>query len=86
MLGRYFIIKTYHFSPKYLMEQKITTSFQNKWLSKLTGFDCEICYKKGKENVAANGLSTVSATQLVAMSIFCEFRVIGIGKADLEGR
>ena len=45
LLGRYFIIRTDHFSLRYIMEQKITTPFQNKWLSKLMGFDYEISYK-----------------------------------------
>jgi len=48
LLGRYFIIRTDHFSLRYIMEQKITTPFQSKWLSKLMGFDYEIIYKQGK--------------------------------------
>ncbi|GJV20478.1 transposon ty3-G gag-pol polyprotein [Tanacetum coccineum] len=39
--------------------QKITTPFQSKWLPKLLGFDYEIEYKKGKENVVADALSRV---------------------------
>jgi len=42
LLGRHLIIKTGHFSLKYLMEQKLTTTFQSKWLPKLMGFDYEI--------------------------------------------
>ena len=61
LLGRHFAIKTEHFSLKYSMEQKITTEFQSKWLSKLMGFDYEICYKKGKENVVADSLSRIPA-------------------------
>ena len=69
MLGRHFVIRTDHFSLKYLMEQKITTAFQGKWLSKLMGYDYEICYRGGKENVAADGLSRITATQLLAMTV-----------------
>ena len=68
LLGRHFIIKTDHYSLKYLMEQKITTVFQSKWLSKLMRYDYEVCYKKGKENVVADGLSRVPVAQLLAIS------------------
>jgi len=69
LLGRHFIIKTDRFGLKYLMEQKITTTFQSKWLSKLMRFDYEICYKKGKENVDADSLFRISAAQPVALCI-----------------
>jgi len=68
LLGRHFIIKTDHFSLKYLLEQKVTTAFQSKWLSKLMGYDYEICYKKGKENTAADSLSRLPAAQLLTLS------------------
>ena len=63
------MIKTDHFSLKYLMEQKIITAFQSKWLSRLIGFDYEICYRKGKENVVEDGLSRVPAAHLMAISV-----------------
>ena len=69
LLGRHFVIKTDHFSLKYVMEQKIATAFQSKWLSKLMGYDYEICYKKGNENTAADSLSRVPAAQLLALSL-----------------
>ena len=78
------MIKTDHFSLKYLMEQKITTAFQGKWLSKLMGFDYEICYKKGKENVVADGLSRVTSAQLMALTL-SEFSSIGTGPEVLGG-
>ncbi|XP_058185627.1 uncharacterized protein LOC131302852 [Rhododendron vialii] len=57
LLGRQFIIKTDHQSLKFLLEQRVTTPMQQKWLSKLMGFDYEIVYKLGKTNVAADALS-----------------------------
>ena len=69
LLGRHFVIRTDHFSLKYLLEQKITTAFQGKWLSKLMGFDYEICYRGGKENVAADGLSRITAAQLSTLTV-----------------
>ncbi|GJV54036.1 putative mitochondrial protein, partial [Tanacetum coccineum] len=51
LLDRHFKIRTNHFSLKYMLNQKLTTPFQFKWLPKLLGYDYEIVYKKGSENV-----------------------------------
>ena len=66
---RPFIIKTDQKSLKYMMEQKATTPFQHMWLSKLMGYDFEVQYKLGKENVAADALSRVSGSQLLHISL-----------------
>lgn len=55
--GNHFIIKTDHQSLKYLLEQKLSTLLQQKWLAKLMGLDYEILYKKGVENKVADALS-----------------------------
>ncbi len=52
-----FIIQTDHESLKYLLEQKIITSMQQKGIMKLIGFNYIIVYRKGKENRAADALS-----------------------------
>ena len=39
------------------LEQRITTPEQQKWVSKLLGYEYEIIYKSGKENSAADALS-----------------------------
>lgn len=64
---RPFIIKTDQRRLKYLMEQKITMPFQHMWLSKLMGYNFEIHYKQGKDNVVAYALSRVSGSQLLNM-------------------
>ncbi|GJT50738.1 transposon ty3-I gag-pol polyprotein [Tanacetum coccineum] len=40
-------------------DTRITTPFQSKWLPKLLGFNYEIEYKKGKDNMVANALSRI---------------------------
>ncbi|GJT10314.1 ty3-gypsy retrotransposon protein [Tanacetum coccineum] len=62
LLDRHFIIKTDHFSLKYLMDQRFTTPAQMKWLPKLLGFDYDIMYKKGAENAEACALSRLINT------------------------
>lgn len=42
---------------KYLLDQRVTTTDQQKWITKLMGLDYEIAYKKGKENMVADSLS-----------------------------
>lgn len=71
LLGRHFIIKTDHHSLKYLMEQRLVTPVQQKWMTKLLGFDYDIQYKKGSDNTAADALSRVhcSALSLHVVSI-----------------
>ena len=73
LLDRHFKIKTDHFSLKYLLDQKMTTPFQLKWLPKLLGFDYEIAYRKGSENTAADALSRVNHSgellQMVVSSV-----------------
>ncbi|KAJ8631092.1 hypothetical protein MRB53_024415 [Persea americana] len=57
LLGRQFTVRTDHQSLKYLWEQCIATTAQQKWLVKLMGYDFVIEYKKGNENSVADALS-----------------------------
>ena len=68
LLGRTFVIKTDHQSLKYLLEQRLTTPSQARWLPKIMGFDYSIQYRKGKENQGVDALSRVAAAQLHAIS------------------
>ena len=56
-LARKFIVRTDQRSLKYLWEQKITATAQEKWLAKLMGFDFTIEYKMGKDNRVTGALS-----------------------------
>jgi hypothetical protein len=57
LLGKLFQIKTDHQNLKYFLEQCISSQKQQKWVTKLFGYDYEIIYKNGKDNVVANVLS-----------------------------
>lgn len=59
LLDKHFKIKTNHFTLKYLLDERLTTPFQAKWLPKLMGYDYEISYKKGSESTAVDALSRV---------------------------
>lgn len=52
-----FIIKTNHFSFKYLLQQKLQTHLQKKSLTMLLGLSYTIHYQKGQENKVADVLS-----------------------------
>lgn len=69
LTGNPFIIKTDQKSLKWLLQQKISTPFQQFWLSKLLGFDYEIQYKQGKENMTADALSRVSNAEVLCLAI-----------------
>jgi hypothetical protein len=57
LLGQRFQIKTDYQSLKYFLEQCISSLEQHKCVIKLFGYDYEINYKKGKDNVVADALS-----------------------------
>lgn len=62
LLGRPFTVHTDQKSLKHLLDQRITTTDQQNWLSKLIGYRCSICYKRSicyKQNRAADALSRV---------------------------
>jgi hypothetical protein len=57
LIGRHFKVKTDHGSLKYFLEQRLSSEEQQKCVTKILGYDFEIIYKKGKQNVVANALS-----------------------------
>ena len=56
-MGRKFKVKTDHDSLKHFLEQGLSSEEQQKWVTKMLGYDFEIIYKKGKLNVVADALS-----------------------------
>ncbi|GJV84972.1 transposon ty3-G gag-pol polyprotein [Tanacetum coccineum] len=71
LLGRKFIVKTDHMSLKYLLEQRISTPAQTRWLPKLLGYDYTIEYKKGVSNRGADALSRKAEVSYMAISRPC---------------
>jgi hypothetical protein len=57
LIGSHFKVKTDHDSLKYFLEQRLSSEEQEKWVTKILGYDFEIVYKKGKQNVVADALS-----------------------------
>jgi hypothetical protein len=55
--GRRFLIKTDHYSLKYLLDQRLATIPQHHWVGKLLGFDFTVEYKSGAANAVADVLS-----------------------------
>nr|GEW02776.1 peroxidase 64 [Tanacetum cinerariifolium] len=56
LLGRHFLIRTDHYTLKFLLEQRITTE-QQRLLLKLMPYDFSTSHKAGKENKGADALS-----------------------------
>lgn len=57
LLGRCFVIKTYHRSLRELMSQVVQTQEQQFYLTKLLGYDYDIVYRTWSSNGVADALS-----------------------------
>jgi hypothetical protein len=57
LLGKHFQIKTHHQSLKYFLEQHLSSLEKQKLVTKLFGYDYDILYKKGRDNVVFDVLS-----------------------------
>jgi hypothetical protein len=70
LIRRWFQIRTDHKSLKYILEQRISSMEQQKWVTKLLGYDYEIIYKKGAENLVVDALSRIPKhSDIFAISI-----------------
>ena len=57
LMGRHFKVKMDHDSVKYFLEQRLFSEEQQKWVTKMLGYDFEVMYKKWKQNVVVDALS-----------------------------
>jgi hypothetical protein len=69
LLGGEFIIHTDQRSLVHLDDQRLTTQWQQKALTKLLGLRYKICYKAGQNNRVADALSRRTEEQLLAVSV-----------------
>ena len=56
-MGRHFKVKTDHDSLKQFLEPRLSSEEQQKWITKMLGYEFEIIYKKWKLNVVSDSLS-----------------------------
>nr|GEV17196.1 protein kinase-like domain, phloem protein 2-like protein [Tanacetum cinerariifolium] len=68
LLGRPFVVKTDHISLKYLLDQRVSTPAQARWLLKLMGYDFRVDYKRGVTNIGADALSRQPEFSFLAVS------------------
>jgi hypothetical protein len=54
---RDFIVRTDHYSLKYLLDQRLSTIPQHAWVSKLFGYQFTVEFKPGRQNAATDALS-----------------------------
>lgn len=85
--GREFVVRTDHYSLKFLLDQCLATIPQHQWASKLLGFDFKVEYKPGIQNTVADALSWRDADQeaeLLALSspLFSLFEEIRAALAE----
>ena len=68
-LGKTFYHQNDQQSLKYILEQRIATPTQQRWLTKLLGYLFVVEYKQGSENKVADALSRRSDLVVVDQSI-----------------
>ena len=55
--GHHFLVRTDHYSLKFLLDQCLSTVSQHQWISKLFGFDFAVEYRPRWLNIMADALS-----------------------------
>jgi hypothetical protein len=47
------------------LEQRLSSEEKQKWVEKMQGFDFEIIYKKGKDNLVVDSLSSIEEASIL---------------------
>lgn len=69
LLGHTFKISTHQQTLKYLLEQKIATTAQQKLICKLMGYEFQIEYKQLRDNKGVDALSRKMEEQKVVLAL-----------------
>jgi hypothetical protein len=77
ILGKGFQINTNHQILNYFWEQHISSPEKQKWVIKIFGYDYEIIYKKGKDNVVvdAHSIKYEDEGSLFSLSFIVPYRL-----------
>ena len=87
LLSNKFFVLIDQRSLKFFLKQRVATLKQQKWATKLLGYDYQILYRPGKENLIANTLSRraespmIHVIHLATVSIWDEIRVASTNDA-----
>jgi len=81
LTGRHFKVKTNHDSLKYFLEQRLSSEEQQKWVTKMLGYDFEIICRKWKQNVVADALSRKDED---VEALFCAIYIIQLDWINKE--
>lgn len=66
---RHFLVRTDHYSLKFLLDQRLATIPQHHWVGKLLGFNFSVEYKAGSTNTVADALSRYDTVETVDLAI-----------------
>jgi hypothetical protein len=80
--GRRFVVKTDHYSLKYLLDQRLATIPQHHWVGKLLGFDFAVEYKSSVSNTVVDALSRRDTEE----DTMGELRVVSAPRFDFIAR